>query len=307
VTGRPVALVLRALYLGDLLAGLPALAMVRAALPEHRIVLAAPAGVGRLALLAGSVDELTPGIELAPLTEAPRGASVAIDLHGNGPASRELLAATRPDRLIAFAGAEFIWRADEHEVIRWCRLVSEAFDVPPPWPGVAGSLPRPDVAVPGGLTIVHPGAKAGARRWPPERFVAVVEGLRSRGHDVLITGGRGEEELVRTISAAAGVPSRLDLPLDELLALVASSRLVVCGDTGVAHIASAYRTPSVVLFGPVSPARWGPPDDPRHRPLWHGDPAHPGDPHGDVPDPALLAIGVDEVLTAADQALAAGS
>jgi ADP-heptose:LPS heptosyltransferase len=55
----------------------------------------------------------------------------------------------------------------------------------------------------------------------------------------------------------------------------------------VAHLASAFGTPSVLLFGPTPPAEWGPPRDPRHRVLWAG---RTGDPHGDRPDPGLLAI-----------------
>src|SRR4029453_232522 len=56
--------------------------------------------------------------------------------------------------------------------------------------------------------------------------------------------------------------------------LVAAADRVVCGDTGIAHLATALRTPSVVLFGPTSPALWGPPPHPpRHpppcpRPRW---------------------------------------
>ena len=70
----------------------------------------------------------------------------------------------------------------------------------------------------------------------------------------------------------------------------------MCGDTGVAHLATALRTPSVVLFGPTSPALWGPPPDrPWHRALWAGT---SGDPHGQRPDPGLLAIGVDQVTEA---------
>jgi ADP-heptose:LPS heptosyltransferase len=55
------------------------------------------------------------------------------------------------------------------------------------------------------------------------------------------------------------------------------------------------RTPSVIVFGPMSPALWGPTDLERHRVLWRGI---SGDPHGDTPDPGLLAIEADEVLEA---------
>jgi ADP-heptose:LPS heptosyltransferase len=82
----------------------------------------------------------------------------------------------------------------------------------------------------------------------------------------------------------------------ELAALVAAAGRVLCGDTGVAHLATALGTPSVVLFGPVSPARWGPPPERKqHRALWAGS---TGDPHGASPDPGLLRIGVPDVLRA---------
>ncbi|HEV3498108.1 MAG TPA: glycosyltransferase family 9 protein, partial [Actinomycetes bacterium] len=78
--------------------------------------------------------------------------------------------------------------------------------------------------------------------------------------------------------------------------LVDAADRVVCGDTGIAHLATALRTPSVVLFGPTSPALWGPPPPrPWHRPLWAGS---SGDPHGQLPDPGLLAIDVHQVTTA---------
>jgi ADP-heptose:LPS heptosyltransferase len=81
-----------------------------------------------------------------------------------------------------------------------------------------------------------------------------------------------------------------------LAATVAGARHVLCGDTGVAHLATAFRVPSIVLFGPTPPAEWGPPPDrPRHRALWAG---RRGDPHADTPDPGLLEIGVDQVLAA---------
>ena len=73
---------------------------------------------------------------------------------------------------------------------------------------------------------------------------------------------------------------------------------MVCGDTGVAHLATAYGVPSVLLFGAMSPALWGPPPTrPQHRVLWHREHAAAPSP-ADAPHPALLAISVQEVLDA---------
>ncbi|MEV6932615.1 glycosyltransferase family 9 protein, partial [Dactylosporangium sp. NPDC051485] len=93
-----------------------------------------------------------------------------------------------------------------------------------------------------------------------------------------------------------GAPGGRALPA----ALAGHARLVVSGDTGVAHLATAYATPSVVLFGPASPQRRGPPRRrPQHVALWHGQAAEPGDAPGDEPHPALLSVTVAEVLAAA--------
>lgn len=305
---RPVALVLRALGLGDFLTGLPALQLIRRALPEHRIVLAAPAALAPLVDLVPGIDELFDRAELQELTDFDRPVDIGIDLHGKGPASRRLLAGLGPRRLIGFAdpaadlaGPE--WRRDEHEVDRWCRLVDEAFGLglpPSDWPRVSGSLLTPP-AVRGtaGTTIVHPGAAAGSRRWPPERFAAVAAAVADRGHRVLVSGGEAEVALAQRVAQLGGATVRTGSTLSELAWLIAAARVVVCGDTGVAHLASAYGTPSVLLFGPVPPRLWGPPAHRRHVVLWHGDGT--GDPHGEDPDPALLQITVAEVLDAVDQ------
>ena len=84
------------------------------------------------------------------------------------------------------------------------------------------------------------------------------------------------------------------------MTLVADSRLLVCGDTGVAHVATATGTESVLLFGPTPPSRWGPRRVERHHVLWAGD---VGDPHADHPDPGLLFLSTAEVLDAVRTAL----
>jgi ADP-heptose:LPS heptosyltransferase len=150
--------------------------------------------------------------------------------------------------------------------------------------------------------LVHPGAQFGAKRWPVERFAQVAAALNRPDAPVLVTGSAAERPLAVEVAGRAGLAEsrvfagRTDL--DQLCDLVAGAGLVVCGDTGVAHLASAFGTPSVVLFGPVDPAQWGPPADGPHIVL--NDPAQRrGDPFADDPDPALLAIGVGQVLRAA--------
>ena len=198
------------------------------------------------------------------------------------------------------------WRHDEHEVPRWCRLLREGLPLPDAaTPRLAGLLPVPAVDTPRGLTVVHCGAKSPSRQWHPCRFAAVAMLLAARGHRVVVTGGRNEADRAERIAAAAQVDVLIEPSLLELAGVVARARLVVSGDTGVAHLASAYETPSVVLFGPVSPVRWGPPDVPIHQVIWHGDDS--GDPHGDTMDPALDRITVAEVVAAVDRALPVGS
>ena len=292
--------VLRALGLGDLLTALPALRGLARAFPAHRRILAAPGALAPLALHSGAVDAVHDTQALVPLDLELWRADVAVNLHGKGPTSREILARTRPGRLISFGNGGPAWRAEEHEVERWCRLLEESgieagafdLDLEPP------STPVPPAVR--GATIVHPGAASPSRCWPVERFAAVARTERAAGRKVIVTGGRHERLLGEFLAELAGLPRHAVLAgrtdLLGLAALVAAAGRVVCGDTGVAHLATALRTPSVILFGPVSPASWGPPADrPWHRALWAG---HTGDPHGSRPDPGLLEIQVGDVLHA---------
>jgi ADP-heptose:LPS heptosyltransferase len=284
-------LVLRALGLGDLLTAVPALRGLRRARPGHRLVLAAPAGLAPLAALTGAVDAVLPRTGLAgrPLrTDRP---AVAVNLHGRGPESTALLRATRPGELWSY-GLGPQWTDGGHEVDRWCRLLGH-YGVPADPADLA--LERPAVTSPApGAVVLHPGAASGSRRWPVRRYAAVAAALRADGHRVVVTAGPAERDLAAAVGAE---PVRTDLL--ELAALVADASLVVCGDTGVAHLATAYGTPSVLLFGPTPPAEWGPRTDGPHTVLWKGG---RGDPHAAEPDPALLAVPVDEVLTAARRA-----
>lgn len=299
-------LALRALGLGDLLVAVPALRGLRSARPGRRLLLAAPAELAPLAALTGAVDEVVP--TTGPHAPPPVGAppALAVNLHGRGPQSHRALLALRPVELWAYAhpavpevdGPE--WTDDGHEAARWCRLLAAH--------GVAADPTDLDLAVPGrpspapGAVVVHPGAAYGSRRWPAERYAAVAAALRRAGHRVVVSGGADERSPAVAVAARAGLDGDAVLAgrtdLVGLAALVAGARLVVCGDTGVGHLATAYRTPSVLLFGPTPPERWGPPPDrAEHVVLWRG--SGPGEPFADRPGPALLALQPPDVVAAA--------
>jgi len=285
----------------------PAYRALRRAFPRAHITLAAPSQLAPLAaLLDGVLDDVTAVPELERLPPRTHGADLAVNLHGKGPQSHRLLLATGPRRTIAFAHSAVAQSAagshfdpEEHEVRRWCRLLDEA--------GIPADPQQLDLAIPSktllpharGATLIHAGASSEARRWPVERWSAVARSERRLGRRIVLTGNAAERARTEAIAAAAGLSPHSvfagQTTLDELAALVAGAARIVCGDTGIAHLASAYRRPSVVLFGPTSPARWGPPERPYHRVLWHGT---AGDPHAKALDPALAAIRTGEVIEA---------
>ena len=164
------------------------------------------------------------------------------------------------------------------------------------------------------LVVVHVGAGNQFRRWPESSFAEVVAGLTAASPNrriILTTGaaqaGRAEE--VRRLAVERGVPARsiavaCDLDLAELRTLVARAALFIGGDSGPAHIASTTMTPMVVIFGPTTPAVWGPWRDPA-LPTGYVDvgalPCRPCDQRMCEPGDfrCLLGIGPDAVVAAA--------
>ncbi|MBN6038387.1 glycosyltransferase family 9 protein [Amycolatopsis sp. 195334CR] len=301
-------LVLRALGLGDLLVAVPALRGLRRAFPGERITLAAPEQFRDL--LSEVVDEVLPTSGLGALRAPPERPSVLVNLHGSGPESlADLDAVAEGAPVLTHAHPAFPhhqgpqWIEDQPERVRWCRLLAHyGIDADPDELGIA----RPGEPSPApGAVVVHPGAAFAARRWPAARFSAVARELAATGWRVVITGSAAERELAEEVAAGAGLgpgavfAGRTDLRT--LTALVSEACLLVCGDTGVAHLATARGTASVLLFGPTPPSRWGPPPGrPEHVVLWPGT---TGDPFAARPDPGLLRIEVPDVVSAARLAL----
>lgn len=102
------------------------------------------------------------------------------------------------------------------------------------------------------------------RRWPQARYVALAKRLLERHPDILIgfIGAPGEATAVEDIVAAVASPRCASLageiPLADLPALIAGSRLLISNDSGPAHIAGLTQTPALVIFGPETPTLYRP-------------------------------------------------
>jgi len=125
---------------------------------------------------------------------------------------------------------------------------------------------RERIGARGPIVALHPGARNGAaKRWPMRHYAELGDRL-SRELDafVVVTGAPNElalsHEIMRRMTAAA-----FDLTgktsLQELVALMAESDLVITGDSGPMHIACAVQTPTIALHGPTEPAQSGPTGD----------------------------------------------
>ncbi|MGL5860555.1 MAG: glycosyltransferase family 9 protein, partial [Phycicoccus sp.] len=245
---RPVdVFVLRALGLGDMLTGVPALRALRRALPGARLHLAAPAHLGRFLERRGVVDAVLPldGLDARPLdgldarVPPPAGLgapappldgfdgpdarpldglgvplppfadAIGVNLHGRGPQSHALLRRLTPTRMVGFASP-----AANHAGPSW-RDDEHEVDR---WlrlvttelggHGDAHDLRLPAPAARGDHVVIHPGAASPARRWPIERWAVVARAFSAAGRVVQVTGSASEAPLGAALADA--VPGVVD-------------------------------------------------------------------------------------------------
>jgi len=112
--------------------------------------------------------------------------------------------------------------------------------------------------------VMHVGASAPSRRYPPESFAAAARGLTAEGVRLVFTGSAAEEELIEQVRAGVDEYSESlagELNLAELAALLKRAPLLISNNTGPVHVASAVGTPVVDLYALTNPQHtpWGVP------------------------------------------------
>ena len=105
--------------------------------------------------------------------------------------------------------------------------------------------------------VLLPGANWDTKRWPAERFSALVQPIAERfGLRSIVAGGPGRFRACRP--DCRGTRShRKDQPAPAHRA-AGRHKLVIAADTGPMHIAAALGKPMVTMYGPTDPIRTGP-------------------------------------------------
>ncbi|HEX8177933.1 MAG TPA: glycosyltransferase family 9 protein [Pyrinomonadaceae bacterium] len=285
-------LVVRLRSIGDTVLATPALDALRRFLPAARIDLLLEDWVAPLLDGFDAVDNIitvAPGSTRARLSvaRALRAAhyDVAYNLHGGTTATLLVRAAAARQRVgyasyqysllynhRAPASSELWGRAKTHSVEQQLALLG--------WTGVPVSdrpptrlvvTPAADASVQtklraAGLTepqpfaLIHPAAAFDSKQWATENFARVAEAVAARGLTPVAIAAPDERAVLTRLCALSSVPIQTfaDLTLPEVTALAARARLFVGNDSGIAHIAAAVNTPSVVVFGSSNIAHWRP-------------------------------------------------
>lgn len=110
------------------------------------------------------------------------------------------------------------------------------------------------------FVVLHPAAAFATKQWAADKFAQVAGALSARQLAVVVITTPEQADTVAEIRRNTPAPflSLSDLSLPEVSALLKRARLFVGNDSGIAHVAAAVETPTVVIFGSSNTAHWRP-------------------------------------------------
>lgn len=331
--------VFRALQLGDVLCGVPALRSLRRGLPAaHISFVGLPWARGFADRFSHLVDDFIefPGYPGLPergwqfdavaqffAELRARDLDLAVQLHGSGGITNPLVADFGARLAAGFyqpgapsPGWSFVPWERRHEIHQLLAPMQRLgmplcgdhleFPITPHDEREFAALASRH-ALRGPYVVVHGGSRMPSRRWPARRFSEVARALAERSYRIVLTGAAPEGEIAREIAARMGCAS-INLAghtsLGSLAVLIREASLLVSNDTGVSHIAAALGTPSVIVACGSDVERWRPLDAEHHTVLSSDVPCRPCS-YAECPigHPCALGVSVSAVLAAAEALL----
>jgi heptosyltransferase-3 len=151
-------------------------------------------------------------------------------------------------------------RTDLHRVEETLQL-AELIGIAPVAEVVAPRASIVEAAPSGAYAVLHAAPFFRYKQWHMSGWRAAAAHLRARGLTLVATGGPSAEERAYLDAVWDGADiRRLDgvLPWPQIASLIAGARVYLGPDTSVTHLAAATGCPTVALFGPTDPRRWGP-------------------------------------------------
>ena len=113
------------------------------------------------------------------------------------------------------------------------------------------------------FAVLHPFPNWRYKRWTEAGWLALLADLRDRGWRVVLSGGPDAEEVAScaTLAAASGgtaISLAGQASFGTLARLLTEARCYIGPDTSTTHLAAACGTPTLAMFGPSNPVKWGP-------------------------------------------------
>jgi ADP-heptose:LPS heptosyltransferase len=112
----------------------------------------------------------------------------------------------------------------------------------------------------GTFALLHPSTAFFTKQWPTANFARTAEYLESKGIATVAIASKTEAAVLDELKRGSSVPITTfdDLTLPKITALASQARVFIGNDSGMAHIAAAVGTPSVVIFGSSNRDHWHP-------------------------------------------------
>jgi heptosyltransferase-3 len=113
------------------------------------------------------------------------------------------------------------------------------------------------------LAVLHACPKFNYKMWRPEGWAEVARWLAARDFRLALTGSGDADELAYVNGIAREMPAGTinaagRLTLGGSACLVGRTRIYVGPDTAMTHISAALGVPTVAIYGPTNPVKWGP-------------------------------------------------